>query len=126
LWFGQAVAVTETMLLGQAMGVSPAVLRRALASSAGGSVFIDRHLDVLLAGGYMEDFGLDRIVEELDTLVVLADRTGTPFELSGLIARLHREALERFGPIEGELLVARLLEQRAGRELRRPAVEEPL
>jgi 3-hydroxyisobutyrate dehydrogenase-like beta-hydroxyacid dehydrogenase len=118
LWFGQAVAVTEAMLLGQAAGVAPSVLRRTLAASAGGSAFIDRHLDALLAGDYLEDFGLDRVVEELDTLVGIADRTGTPFELSGLVTRLHRAALERFGPVEGELLVAKLLEQRADRELR--------
>jgi 3-hydroxyisobutyrate dehydrogenase len=42
-----------------------------------------------------------------------------PFELSSTVARLHREALERFGAIDGELLAARLLEERAGRTLRR-------
>jgi 3-hydroxyisobutyrate dehydrogenase len=31
---------------------------------------------------------------------------------------LHREALERFGAIDGELLAARLLEERAGTTLR--------
>jgi len=118
LWFGQAVAVTEAMLLGQAAGLDPSNLRRLLARSAGGSVFIDRHLDSLLAGDYLEDFGLGRVVEELDTLVGLAERTGSPFELSGLVTRLHREALERFGQVDGELLVARLLELRAGRSLR--------
>jgi hypothetical protein len=57
-------------------------------------------------------------VEELDTLASLAREQGVPFELSSLVARLHGEALERFGAVDGELLAARLLEERAGRELR--------
>jgi 3-hydroxyisobutyrate dehydrogenase len=118
LWFGQVVAVTEALLLGQSLGLSPATLRAQLASSAGGSVFIDEYLDHLLAGDYLESFGIDRCVEELETLVSLAHGSGVPFELSSTVARLHREALERFGAIDGELLAARLLEERAGARLR--------
>jgi 3-hydroxyisobutyrate dehydrogenase len=119
LWFGQAVAVTEALLLGQALGLSPAVLRHQLASSAGGSVFIDEYLDRLLAGDYLASFGIDRCVEELETLVSLARGAEVPFELSSTVTRLHREALERFGALDGELLGAKLLEERAGARLRR-------
>jgi 3-hydroxyisobutyrate dehydrogenase len=119
LWFGQAIAVTEALLLGRALGLSPAALRDQLAASAGGSVFIDEYLDRLLDGDYLASFGIDRCVEELDTLVSLARGADVPFELSSTVARLHREALERFGAIDGELLGAKLLEERAGRTLRR-------
>ena len=114
LWFGQVVAVTEALLVGVSLGVPVTILRTALASSAGGSVFIDDYLDSLLAGDYLETFGIDRCVEELETLVRLAARADVPFELSRVVTRLHREALERFGAIDGELLAARLLEERAG------------
>ena len=117
LWFGQVIAVTEALLLGRSLGLDPAVLRRTLAASAGGSVFIDEYLDRLLAGDYAETFGLDRVVEELDTLASLARQEGVPFELSELVARLHREALARFGAVDGELLAAKLLEERDGRPL---------
>jgi 3-hydroxyisobutyrate dehydrogenase len=119
LWFGQAVAVTEALLLGQSLGLPPAALRTTLATSAGGSVFIEEHLDSLLGGDYLTGFGLDRCVDELETLASLARGADVPFELSELVARLHREALERFGAVDGELLVAKLLEERAGRQLRR-------
>ena len=118
LWFGQVVAVTEALLLGQSLGLAPRDLRRTLAAGAGGSVFIDEYLDRLLEGDYLESFGIDRCVEELEVLAGLAAAEGIPFELSSLVARLHREALERFGAIDGELLAAKLLEQRAGRTLR--------
>lgn len=118
LWFGQVVAVSEALLLGASLGLDLAVLRRTLAAGAGGSRFIDEYLDRLLEGDYAETFGVDRVVEELDTLASLAQQEGVPFELSRLVARLHREALDRFGPVPGELLAAKLLEERAGRDLR--------
>lgn len=117
LWFGQATAVTEVLLLGKALGLSPERLRATLAASAGGSVFISDHLTSLLNGDYLEDFGIDRVVEELDTLSALAQEHGTPFDTNTTVVRLHREALERYGPIGGELLAAKLLEERAGTSL---------
>jgi 3-hydroxyisobutyrate dehydrogenase len=117
LWFGQAVAATEALLLGTGLGVDIETLRRVLPRSAGASRFLDGHLDLLLAGDNAETFGLARVVEELDSVAALAISTGTPFELSALVTRIHHEALERFGPVDGELLAARLIEQRAGRSL---------
>ncbi|MBK4348281.1 NAD(P)-dependent oxidoreductase [Lacisediminihabitans sp. G11-30] len=117
LWFGQAVAVTEALLLGVKLGLTLGAMRDILPRSAGGSSFMTTHLDRLLAGDYAETFGLDRCVEELDTLAALAETASTPFALSTLVAGLHREALATFGPVDGELLVAKLLEQRAGIDL---------
>jgi len=118
LWFGQAAAVTEALLLGQSLGIEPRALRGILARSAAGSVFLDEYAGSLLDGDYLETFGIDRVVEELDTVTSLAGEASIPFELSTLVGRLHREALERFGPVAGELLVAKLLEEQAGRTLR--------
>lgn len=118
LWFGQTVAVTEALLIGKALNLDVGTLRTVLGNSPGGSAFIDHHLDALLAGDYLESFGIARVVEELDTLTDLARETRTPFELSSLVARMHRDALDRFGPVDGELLAAKLLEERAGTTLR--------
>jgi len=118
LWFGQAAAVTEALLLGKSLGLSPTALRATLSASAGGSVFISEHLDALLAGDYLEEFGIDRVVEELDILSALAAAQGTPFETSESVVQLHRDALARFGSVGGELLGAKLLEERAGTTLR--------
>jgi 3-hydroxyisobutyrate dehydrogenase-like beta-hydroxyacid dehydrogenase len=119
LWFGQVVAVSEALLLGTSLGVSATTLRNALARGAGGSRFVDSHLDALLDGDYLTTFGLDRCVEELETLRSLAAEHGTPFELSTLVTRLHEQTLAEFGAVDGELLAAKLLEKRAGRTLRR-------
>ena len=119
LWFGQSIAVAEALLLGQRVGLEPEALRALLADSPGGSAYLDRWAPRLLEGDYLRDFGLDRIVEELDAITGVAADVGTPFELSALVARLHRDALARFGPVDGELLATALLEERAGRLLRR-------
>jgi len=119
LWFGQVIAVTEALLLGQALGLGVEALRNALAEGPGGSVFITKHLDSLLEGDYLTSFGLPRVVEELETVTSLAEAAGTPVDLTRLVADLHREALARFGPVDGELMAARLLEERAGATLRR-------
>jgi len=122
LWFGQVAAVSEALLLGQRLGVPPAELRRLLAGSAADSAFAQRHLDRLLAGDYAETFGLGDCVAELDVLTDLASEAGSPFEVSALIARLHHDALDRFGRVDGEMLVARLLEERAGAVPRKGAL----
>ena len=114
LWFGQAAAVTEAVLLGQRLGLTEDALRHVLPRTAAGSRFLDEYLGRLLDGDDVETFGIDRVVEELETLRNLAGES--PFEVSAAVTRLHREALERFGAVDGELLVARLLRERAREE----------
>lgn len=119
LWFGQVTAVTESLLLAQKLGLEPAALTEILTRSAGTSAYLERHSTNLLDGDYMATFGLDRCVEELQILSSLSRDATTPFELSNLVTRLHEDALQRFGAVDGELLVARLLEENAGTTLRR-------
>ncbi|MDQ6850181.1 MAG: NAD(P)-dependent oxidoreductase [Actinomycetota bacterium] len=118
LWFGQAMAVGEALLLGQSAGLSPSLLAETFASGAGSSEFVRSYLPSLLDGDYLATFGLDRCVEELDAVVALARSRDLPFEVSATVTRLHREALDHFGAIAGELLGIGLLEHRASAQLR--------
>jgi 3-hydroxyisobutyrate dehydrogenase len=118
LWFGQAVATAEALLLGRAAGLDLGVLRQALAGSAAGGDFIRRDLDAVFAGDYLESFGLGRCVEELMAVTGLAGRHRLPMELSGLVAAIHERALARYGRVDGELMAVALLEEEAGLDLR--------
>ncbi|MGI5231971.1 NAD(P)-dependent oxidoreductase [Actinoallomurus sp. CA-142502] len=120
LWFGQAVATAEALLLGASAGLDLGTLRRVLAGSAAGSEFIRRDLTALFAGDYLTSFGLDRCLEELTAVTGLARAHGVPFALSELVEDTYRRALDRFGPVDGELLAVALLEERADRRLRHP------
>jgi 3-hydroxyisobutyrate dehydrogenase len=118
LWFGQAVATAEALLLGQRAGVDPAVLRHALTGSPAASTFIRSDLGLVFRGDYLASFGLDRICEELEAATALAGDYQVPWELSGAVHRTYRRALAKYGPIDGELLAVSLLEEETGDKLR--------
>jgi 3-hydroxyisobutyrate dehydrogenase len=118
LWFSQAAITTEALLLAQHHGVPPALMQAALRDSAGDSAFAARHLPALLRGDYLRDFGLDRCVEELDSIEHTADLAGIPHPLTSITAELHRAALSHFGPVNGELMGPAWLEEQAGARLR--------
>lgn len=118
LWFGQAVATAEALLLGQQAGLAPAVLEHALAGSAAASTFIRRDIGYVFQGDYLTSFGLDRICEELEAVSALADHYQVPHDLADLVRRTYQRALARYGPVDGELLAVALLEEEAGHKLR--------
>jgi 3-hydroxyisobutyrate dehydrogenase-like beta-hydroxyacid dehydrogenase len=108
------------MLLAQKHGQSPGHLGEMLRGSAGDSAFAERHLPALLAGDYLADFGLDRCVEELDSVERTASRAEVPHPVTAAVAALHRSALRRYGPVDGELMAAAWLEEQAGTRLQDP------
>jgi 3-hydroxyisobutyrate dehydrogenase len=118
LWFGQAVATAEALLLGRRTGIDLDVLRAVLAGSAAASHFITRDLSALFEGDYLASFGLDRCCEELAAVTALAREGRVPFELSEHVERVYRRALDRYGPADGELLPIAMLEEQAGVRLR--------
>ena len=118
LWFGQAVATAEALLLGQRVGIDPAVLEGALTGSSAASAFIRRDMSLVFQGDYLTSFGLDRICEELEAVTALAADYQVPWDLSNLVRRTYRRALARYGPVDGELLAVALLEEQAGHKLR--------
>jgi len=122
LWFAHSVAATEALLVGRAAGIPVSTLRDLLVATPGSSRYLEEHAPRLLAGDLMADFGIDRVVEELDAVERLRGPGGS--SVLGASAALHREALERFGAVDGELLASALLEERAGRPLSDPSVVE--
>jgi 3-hydroxyisobutyrate dehydrogenase len=118
LWFGQAVATAEALLLACRSGIDLDVLQQALGDSAAASSFIQRDLGALLSGDYLPSFGLDRCCEELAAINALARECRVPFELSAVVEAVYLRAMDRYGPADGELLAMALLEQDAGTLLR--------
>ena len=118
LWFGQAVATGEALLLARRAGIDLDVLRQTLADSAASSVFIRDDIGALLDGDYLTSFGLDRCCEELTAVADLARELAVPAELTQVVEQTYLRALERFGPVDGELMAVALLEEEAGLRLR--------
>lgn len=118
LWFGQALAVGEAVLLGSHAGLTLDRLAEVLDDSPAGSAFTRTYLPALGQGDYIRAFGLGRIVEELDSLARMADETGSPWTLSSRATDMYRDALAHFGDVAGELMGVAWLEHIAGRTLR--------
>jgi 3-hydroxyisobutyrate dehydrogenase len=118
LWFGQALATAEALLVARRAGIDLDVLRQALAASAASSVLIRDDLGALLDGDYLVSFGLDRCCEELAAVVALAHELGVPCELAHHVECTYQRALGRYGPVDGEFLAVALLEEEAGIRLR--------
>lgn len=114
LWFGQAVASAEALALAERIGVGAQTLRSAVAHSAAASRFMETDAGALLAGDDLTDFGLARCCEELGSVLAMGCEHGVPLELAALVAELHHRALARYGDVDGELLAARLIAERAG------------
>jgi 3-hydroxyisobutyrate dehydrogenase len=118
LWFGQSLAVSEAMLVARRSGLEPDVVAGALGRSAAASAFVAVDLPALLDGDYRDSFELERCCAQIDALAGVAHELAVPFELSETVRGAYRAALERYGPVDGELRPVALLEERAGIALR--------
>jgi 3-hydroxyisobutyrate dehydrogenase len=118
LWFGQAIATAEALLLARREDIDLDLMRRALDGSAASSSFIRHDLNALFEGDYLTSFGLGRCCEELSAITGLARQDGVPFELSEQVEQTYQRALARYGPVDGELLPVAMLEEQAGVQLR--------
>ena len=94
------------------------MLRHVLVDSAAASTLIRNDIGLVFRGDYLASFGLDRICEELEAVTALAGEYQVPWELSDVVRRTYRRALDRFGPADGKLLAVALLEDEAGDKLR--------
>ncbi len=114
LWFGQAVAASEALTVARRAGLDPEVVRDALGQSAASSRFLAEHGGSLLAGDDLATFELSRCCDQLTSLLAVGAELAVPLELVAATADIHRRALEHYGDLDGELLGARWVAERAG------------
>jgi 3-hydroxyisobutyrate dehydrogenase len=119
LWFTHAAASAEALTLGRRLGLDFDLLLGALRASAADSRFLADYADPLLDGDDLATFGLARCCEELSAVVTLAEELDVSLDVISAVGELHNCALERYGDVDGELLGARLVAERAGVTLRR-------
>jgi 3-hydroxyisobutyrate dehydrogenase len=118
LWFGQAVGTAEALALAHRAGLDLEVVRAALGQSAAASRFLANDAAALLRGDDLSSFSLARCVEELSSVLAMGDQLAVPMELATAVSAVHRQALQRYGDVGGELLGARFVAERAGLSLR--------
>ncbi|MGZ4191811.1 MAG: NAD(P)-dependent oxidoreductase [Solirubrobacteraceae bacterium] len=114
LWFSQGVALGEALVLAAREGLDLEALVSTIGRSAAGGDLVRTHAGALMRGDYLASYGLERCCDQLDTVVKLAADREVPHELSETVRRAYRDALVRYGPVDGELLAVARLEERAG------------
>jgi 3-hydroxyisobutyrate dehydrogenase len=117
LWFGQAVATAEALTVSGRLGLDLEVVREALGASAAGGRFLEHDARSLLAGDDLTSFSLARCCEELTSVLALGEELQVPLPVAAAVSEVHRRALEHYGDLDGELLGARLVAERAGVDL---------
>jgi 3-hydroxyisobutyrate dehydrogenase-like beta-hydroxyacid dehydrogenase len=118
IWFINAAAIGEALVLGKKAGVELTVLWDALKNSVG-DTFVARHdVPSIFAGHYDPSFTLDLCCKDLGLIVALAEATQTQAPLTARAKDRFEAARKAFGGDQAELLVCKLIEDASGVDLR--------
>ena len=118
IWFINAAAIGEGLVLGKKAGVDLLVLWDAIKRSVGDS-FVARHdVPSIFAGHYDPSFTLDLCCKDLGLIQTLSQATETQTPVTTSAHARFEAARQAFGGDQAELLVCKLIEDAAGVKLR--------
>jgi 3-hydroxyisobutyrate dehydrogenase len=118
IWFINAAAIGEALVLGKKAGVELTVLWDALKNSVG-DTFVARHdVPSIFAGHYDPSFTLDLCCKDLGLIVALSEATQTQAPMTARAKDRFEAARKAFGGDQAELLVCKLIEDASGVDLR--------
>jgi 3-hydroxyisobutyrate dehydrogenase len=118
IWFINAAAIGEGLVLGKQSGVDVLVLWDAIKRSVG-DTFVARHdAPSIFAGHYDPSFTLDLCCKDLGLIQALSDAAHTPTPITTTAQERFEAARDQYGGDQPELLVCKLIEEAAGTDLR--------
>lgn len=118
IWFINAAAIGEALMLGVKGGVEPLTVWDALKQSVG-DTFVCRHdVPSIFAGHYDPSFTLDLCCKDLDLLDGLGRDFATELPMTQAAHERFRQARNKYGGAAAELHVCKLIEEQAGTPLR--------
>ncbi len=118
IWFINAAAIGEGLVLGKKAGVDLLVLWEALKNSVGDTFVVRHDVPSIFDGHYDPSFSLDLCCKDLRLLKALGEQTETQMDMTLLAREKFEEARERFGGNAAELLVCKLIEDASHADLR--------
>lgn len=118
LWFIHAAAIGEGFALGMANGVDLDTLWYAIKESVGDS-FVARHdAPSIFAGHYDPSFTLELCLKDLGLIQELAGTVRASLNMTDAAAEVFSAAADRYGADQGELHVAKRIEDDSGLTMR--------
>ena len=118
IWFINAAAIGEGLVLGKQSGVDLLVLWDAIKRSVG-DTFVARHdVPSIFAGHYDPSFTLDLCCKDLGLIENLSQTIDIEMPMTARAQERFEAARDAFGGGQPELLVCKLIEDAAGTDLR--------
>jgi 3-hydroxyisobutyrate dehydrogenase len=118
VWFINAAAIGEALVLGKKAGVDLTVLWEAMKNSVA-DTFVTRHdVPSIFAGHYDPSFTLDLCCKDLGLIAAMSDTTQTETPMTRRAQERFEAARSAFGGDQAELLVCKLIEDASGVDLR--------
>lgn len=118
IWFINAAAIGEGLVLGKKAGVDLLVLWEALKKSVGDTFVVRHDVPSIFAGHYDPSFSLNLCCKDLRLLKELGEQTNTQMDMTLLAKEKFEEARTTFGGNAAELLVCKLVEDASETDLR--------
>ena len=120
MWFVNAAAIGEALMLGAKAGVPLDTVREALMHSAGNSWVVEHDVPSIFAGHYDPSFSLALCCKDLKLVNDIAAEQGYELTMGRHAQAVFERARQVYGDDAAELHVVRLLEERVGLFLRPP------
>jgi len=114
LWFTQAVASAEAFAVAARAGLDPEAVRVALSQSAAAGRVLSDDARAFLRGENLPSFSLARCCDQLSAVLGMGERLAVELTVARAVTDVHRQALAHYGGVDGELLGARWVADRAG------------
>jgi len=126
LAFIHLVADSEALMLAKRGGVDLKLAWDVIKASSGNSFVHETEGQLILNGSYNINFTMDLARKDLHFALAMGHEFGVPLELAGLTEQIFARARATYGGDAQSPMVARLLEDAVGTDLRAPGVPAEL
>ena len=120
LAFIHLVADAEALMLAKRGGLDLGQAWRAIKASSGSSFVHETEGQLILNGSYDVAFTMDLALKDLGFAMEFGREFGVPLELAGLVQKTFEKGREEYGGAAQSPMIAKLLEDFVGTDLRAP------
>jgi 3-hydroxyisobutyrate dehydrogenase len=117
LWYINAAAIGEALVLGAKSGIELPVLQQVVLNSCGTSWVAEHDIPSIYDGSFDPSFTTALCTKDLRLISELARTLNVPVELGAMVEQIFRRAENRYGGGSPELSVVRQLQELTGTQL---------
>jgi len=117
LWYINAAAIGEALVLGAKSGIDLSTLQQAILNSCGTSWVAEHDIPSIYDGSFDTTFTTKLCTKDLRLIAELADRFDVPIEVGATVQQIFRRAENLYGGDSPELSVVRFLQDTTGTSL---------